>query len=75
MQVPEADDLWEEIQDAQDAVALRALWELMPELTREYQLRPSLKYALSHPPVVLPHMQIDQVLLAVLWAVPIEQSI
>ena len=53
VQVPEADDLWEEIQDAQDAVALRALWELMPELTQEYQLRPALRYALIELPCYL----------------------
>jgi hypothetical protein len=48
VQVPEADDKWDEIQDAQDAVALRALWELMPTLTQEYQLRPALRFALLH---------------------------
>lgn len=48
--MPEADDVWGEIQDAQDAVALRALSELMPELTEKYQLAPALRFA---PPSVL----------------------
>lgn len=41
--------MWEEIQDAQDAVALRALWELMRDLTQNYQLRPALRSALRAP--------------------------
>lgn len=48
--MPEADDVWEEIQHAQDAVALRALSELMPDLTQEYQLSPALRFAFSAPP-------------------------
>ena len=52
LQVPEADDLWEEIQDAQDAVALRALWELRPKLTEEYQLPPALRCAPLYVPVL-----------------------
>jgi hypothetical protein len=44
-QVAEAEDLWDNIQDAQNAAALKALSELMPDLTSEYQLQSPLRCA------------------------------
>jgi Double-stranded RNA binding motif len=44
-QLIEAEDGWEEIQDAQNAVALRALLELRPHLTDTHRLLPPFKCA------------------------------
>ena len=38
-QLQESEDVWDNIQDAQNAAALKALFQLMPGLTDEYQLK------------------------------------
>lgn len=43
-QLQESEDVWDSIQDAQNAAALKALFELMPALTDEYQLKPPFRY-------------------------------